>query len=128
MAKKLIETQDAPKPIGPYSQAIVNGGLAWISMQLPLDPDTGVMVEGSIDEQARRTLENLRAVAYACGAVLSGFIKVTVYFTDLNDFDRVNRVYSEFLGDSKPARAVLQASALPKGALIAMDAVARVEE
>ncbi len=128
MKKRLIETSDAPKPIGPYSQAVLGDGLAWISMQLPFDPDTGLMVEGNIEEQTRRVLENLRAVAYACGAVLSGFLKVTVYFTDLNDFERVNRVYAEFLGDSKPARAVMQVSALPKGAVIAMDAVALVED
>lgn len=127
MERTLIETGDAPKPVGPYSQAVVAGGFAFISMQLPLDPDTGELNQTTIDEAARRTLENLRAVTYAAGGSLSSVLKVTIYFTDLSDFDRVNRVYAEFFGDSKPARAAMQVSALPKNAIIAMEAVAKVD-
>lgn len=126
MERKVIETSDAPKPVGPYGQAVVAGGLAWLSMQLPIDPDTGAMVEGSIDEQARRALENIRALLYAAGSNLSMVLKVTVYFADLDDFDKVNRVYADFFNESKPARAALQAAKLPKGARVAFDAVAQV--
>lgn len=128
MPRKLIETSEAPKPVGPYSQAVTADGFAWISMQLPLDPATGAMDSGeTIEEAARRTLENLRTVCRASGAELSDVLKVTVYFADLADFDRVNKIYAEFFGTSKPARAALQAAALPRGARIAMDAVARVK-
>lgn len=126
MERKVIETNEAPKPVGPYGQAVVAAGLAWVSMQLPLDPSTGEMVVGSIDEQTRRALENMRAILYEAGSSLSMVLKVTVYFADLADFDKVNRVYSDFFGEAKPARAALQAAMLPKGARIAFDAVALV--
>jgi len=127
MERVIIETNVVPKPIGPYSQAVVCGGTAYLSMQLPIDPDTGLMVEGAIEDQARRALENLRELLYASGSGLSGVLKVMVYFADLADFDRVNRVYSEFFGDSKPARAAIQAAALPRGARIGFDAIAAVK-
>lgn len=126
MERTVIETNEAPKPVGPYGQAVVAGGFAWVSMQLPLDPSSGEMVVGSLDEQTRRALENLRAILYASGSSLSQVVKVTAYFTDLADFDKVNRVYAEFFSDARPARAALQAAALPKGARVAFDAVAQV--
>lgn len=126
MERKLVETGEAPKPVGPYSQAVVGNGHVWVSMQLPLDPDTGALVEGPIEAEARRALENLRTVLYAAGSSLSEVLKVTVYFADLADFDRFNRVYAEFFHEARPARAALQAAALPKGARIAVDAVALV--
>lgn len=128
MDRKLIETSEAPKPVGPYSQAVVASGQVWVSMQLPLDPDTGALLETHIEEQTRRALENMRTILYAAGSSLSEVLKVTLYFTDLGDFDRVNRVYLEFFGESRPARAALQVVALPKGARIAVDAVAVVRE
>lgn len=124
--RKLIETNEAPKPVGPYSQAVIGNGFVWVSMQLPLDPDTEQLVDGPIEEQARRALENVRTILYAAGSSLSEAMKVTVYFVDLDDFERFNRVYNEFFGEARPARAALQASALPKGARIAVDAVAMV--
>lgn len=126
MERKLIETAEAPKPVGPYSQAVVACGQVWVSMQLPLDPDTGALVDTHIEEQTRRALENVRTILYAADSSLSEVVKVTLYFADLADFDRVNRVYLEFFGESRPARAALQAAALPKGARIAVDCVALV--
>lgn len=124
MAITPVHTDGAPKAIGPYSQAVVAGGLVFASGQIPLDPATGQLVSGGIDVQARRVFANLEAVLAAAGSSLSKALKVTVYLADLSHFGTVNGVYEEAFGGAKPARSTVQVAALPRGALIEVDAIA----
>lgn len=122
--REIIVTQEAPAAIGPYSQAVRAGGFLFCSGQIPLDPATGKLVEGGIEEQARRVLRNLEAVLRAAGAGRKDVVKTTVYLADLGDFPKVNAVYAEFFPDAPPARATVQAARLPGGALVEIDAIA----
>ncbi len=124
MAITPVHTDGAPKAIGPYSQAVVAGGLVFASGQIPLDPATGQLVSGGIDVQARRVFANLEAVLAAAGSSLSKALKVTVYLADLAHFATVNGVYEEAFGGAKPARSTVQVAALPRGALIEVDVIA----
>lgn len=127
-AREVVRTVGAPAAVGPYSQGIVAGGLLFTAMQIPLDPASGEMVSpGDAAGQARQVLENLRAIVEAAGSSLSQVVKVTVYLQEIGDFGAVNAVYGEYFPQSPPARAALAAAALPKGALVAMEAVAVVE-
>ena len=120
-----VRTDAAPKPVGPYSQAIVHGGLAFASGQVPLDPSTGKLVEGEIEAETEQVLENLAAVLEAAGSSLARVLRTTVYLTDLSLFARMNAVYARhFTGDPKPARSTVQAAALPLGARIEIDVIA----
>jgi 2-iminobutanoate/2-iminopropanoate deaminase len=122
---RAILTPGAPKPVGPYCQAVVHGDLVFASGQIPLDPATGALVGGPIEAQAERVLMNLRAVLEAAGSDLSRVLRTTVYVTDLSLFARVNAVYARFFATSpQPARATVQVAALPLGALIEIDAIA----
>ncbi len=122
---KSVETVSAPAPIGPYSQAVVHGGLVFASGQIPIDPATGALVEGSIEAQTERVIRNLAAVLEAAGSDLDRVLKTTVYVTDLALFARVNEVYARHFGDApSPARATVEVAALPLGALVEMDAIA----
>jgi len=123
-----VRTEAAPAPVGPYSQAVVHEGLLYASGQIPLDPATGRLVEGDIEVQTRQVLANLRAVLDAGGSSLRQALKVTIYLTDMADFPRVNALYAAaFDGQPSPARATVQVAALPLGAAVEIDAVARVE-
>lgn len=122
--RETIRTDRAPGAVGPYSQAIVAGGLIWASGQIPLLPATGMMVEGGAGEQVRQALENLRAVLEAAGSGLDRVVKATVYLVDMGDFGEVNGVYAEFFGEEPPARVCVEVSALPKGARVEVDAIA----
>ncbi len=119
-----LSTDGAPRAIGPYRQAVRAGPFLFCSGQIPLEPATGEMVAGGIEAQTRRVLENLRAVVEAAGASLAEVVQVTVYVADLAHFAEVNAVYEEYFGGTKPARATVQAAALPRGALIEADCVA----
>lgn len=119
-----VATDRAPKAIGPYSQAVRAGPFLFCSGQIPIEPSSGQMVEGDIAAQTRRVLENLRAVVEAAGGGLEDVVQVTVYLADLADFASMNSVYEEYFGSSKPARATIQAAALPRGARIEADCVA----
>lgn len=121
-----IFTPAAPKPIGPYAQAVRAGDWLFVSGQIPLDPATGKLVAGSVREQAAQALSNLRAVLGAARAGLENVVKATVYLQDIKDFPEVNRVYAEFFQEPFPARAVMQAAALPAGALVEIEAVAYI--
>ena len=121
--RETIQTDEAPEAIGPYSQAVRHGDLLFCSGQIPLDPSSGELVKQDAPGQARRCLENLDAVCRAAGARLADAVRCTVYLTDMNDFARVNEVYAEFFGDNPPARVALQASGLPRGADVEIDAV-----
>ena len=119
-----IETAGAPKAVGPYSQAVRAGGLVWASGQIPLDPGTGTLVAGGIEEQTRRVLDNLAAVLAAAGTGLDRVVRTTVYLADLGDFEVMNRVYAGYFGDPPPARATVQVGRLPRDARVEIDAVA----
>ena len=124
MTKKQIQTNAAPAAIGPYSQAVQVGNLVFYSGQIPLDPETGAMVEGGIVEQTRRVMANMSAMLQASGRTFEDVVKTTIYLTDLGDFATVNEIYGEFFGDVPPARACVQVAALPKGAAIEIDWIA----
>ena len=124
---KPIASASAPRAIGPYSQAVAvpaAGRLVYLSGQIPLDPATGELVKGTIEEETRRVMENLQAVLAEAGAGFGDVVKTTIYLTDLGDFTRVNEVYGGYLGAVPPARATVQVAALPRGARVEIDAVA----
>jgi 2-iminobutanoate/2-iminopropanoate deaminase len=126
--KKVISTAAAPPAIGPYSQAVVHGGLAYLSGQIPLDPATGSMVEGGIALQTTRVLENLKAVLEAAGSGLDQVLKTTVYLADMNDFAAMNEVYARYFPPAAgaPARATVEASRLPRNARVEIDCISAV--
>jgi 2-iminobutanoate/2-iminopropanoate deaminase len=120
-----IESAAAPAPVGPYSQAIAAGGLVFCAGQIPLDPQTGKLVEGPIEVQAERVLANVKAVLEAAGTSLARVVKATVFLADLDDFAGMNGVYAKvFTTDPKPARTTIQAARLPAGARVEIEVVA----
>lgn len=123
---KAIQTKDAPAAIGPYSQAIGAGDLLFLSGQVPIDPKTGELVPGDIATQTERVLDNLGAVLEAGGSDFAHVLKTTIYLVDLGDFQAVNQTYAKRFSGAPPARATVQVSALPKGARVEIDAIARV--
>ena len=120
--RRPVETDQAPAPIGPYSQAIIAGGVLYCSGQVPLDPATGELVEGGIAEQAARCLESLEAVCRAAGTRLTDAARIGIYLTDMSLFPKVNDVYATFFHKPFPVRTTVGVAALPKGALVEMDA------
>jgi 2-iminobutanoate/2-iminopropanoate deaminase len=122
--KKIIKTGNAPAAIGPYSQAVVCGDLLYTAGQIGLDPKTGNMVDGGVKEQAVRVLENLKAVLNEAGKDLTAVIKTTVYLIKPEDFPAVNEIYGQYFMEQPPARTTIFVSALPKGALVEIEAVA----
>lgn len=125
--KQVIATKNAPQAIGPYSQAILAGGFVFASGQIPIDPLTGEFVPGGVAEQTEQVLKNLSSVLEAAGTSLSNVVKTTVFLADMNDFAAMNSVYGRFFGDDPPARATVEASGLPRGALVEIEAIALVE-
>jgi 2-iminobutanoate/2-iminopropanoate deaminase len=120
--RRAIETNEAPPPIGPYSQAVEAGGVLYVSGQVPLDPETGELVEGGLGDQARRCLESLDAICRAAGTRLQDAARLTIYLIDLGRFGEVNEVYAEFFEPPFPARATVGIAALPAGAMVEIDA------
>lgn len=125
MGKRIITTPAAPKAIGPYSQAVRNGSWAFISGCLPADPVTGELTGGDIRTQTQRVLENMSEVLKACKMDFRHVVKTTVFVTNLADFADMNEVYAKFFKENPPARSTVQVAALPKGALVEIEAVAR---
>lgn len=122
---KEIQSGAAPDPVGPYSQAVEQGGFVFLSGQIPLDPASGALVAGGIEQQTRQVLANLGAVLGAAGLSFADVLRTTIYLVDLADFPRVNAVYAEhFSARPQPARATLQVAALPLGASVEIDAIA----
>jgi len=119
-------SDDAPAAIGPYSQAVSVDGWLYTSGQVALDPATGNLVSGGFEAQARRVLENLGHVLRSAGCGFADVVKATVYVTDLKDFPALNALYAEAMGSHRPARSTVQVAALPKGALVEIDLVARI--
>jgi 2-iminobutanoate/2-iminopropanoate deaminase len=124
--RRVVATNVAPAAIGPYSQAIQAGGFVFCSGQIPLDPKSGAIVSGSVAEQTRRVLENLRAVLAAAGCSCADVVKTTIYLTDLSSFGEVNAVYGEFFAHDPPARATVEVRGLPRGAAVEIEAIALV--
>jgi 2-iminobutanoate/2-iminopropanoate deaminase len=124
--KTAISTENAPQAIGPYAQAIVHNGVAYLSGQIPLDPSTGKLVEGGIAEQTERVLRNLRGVLEACGSSLDRVLKTTVFLKDMNDFGPMNEVYARHFSTNPPARSTVEAARLPRDVRVEIDAIAIV--
>jgi 2-iminobutanoate/2-iminopropanoate deaminase len=124
-AMKFIATNDAPKAIGPYSQAVVEGGFLFAAGQIPLDPKTGELVTGGIEPSAERVLDNLEAVLKAAGLAFSDVVKTTVFLTKAEDFAALNAVYARRMGDHKPARSTVIVAALPRNAPLEIELIAR---
>ena len=122
--RKVVRTAGAPSAIGPYSQAVSEGGFLFLSGQIPLDPATGEMVSGDIETQAARVLENLKAILEAAGGGLGSVVRTTVFLVDLGEFGRMNEVYARYFPADPPARSTVQVSALPRGARVEIDAIA----
>jgi 2-iminobutanoate/2-iminopropanoate deaminase len=124
LPKKHVLTPHAPRPIGPYSQGVISGGLLFVSGQIPLDPKSGELVDGDIEVQTEQVLKNLLAVLKEAKMGPENVVKTTVYLADLSDFARMNEVYARYLGKEPPARSTIQAAALPKGVRIEIDLIA----
>ena len=124
LSRSVISTDKAPAAVGPYSQAVRCGDLVYTAGQIPLDPATGSMVAGDIEAQTERVLTNLKALLEAAGSDLAHVVKMTVFMTDLGDFQRMNAVYATFFCSAQPARSAVEVNALPLGAAIEMEAVA----
>ena len=123
MSRTIISTPHAPQAIGTYSQAVKVGTTVYLSGQIPLDPATGELVKGDMEAQVRRVFENLKAVATAAGGHLSHLVKLNVFLTDLTHFALVNKVMADYFTQPYPARAAIGVSALPRGAVVEVDAV-----
>jgi 2-iminobutanoate/2-iminopropanoate deaminase len=122
--KKVIQTDKAPKAIGPYSQAISIESLVFTAGQIGLDPATGELVAGGVEEQTRQVMSNLRNVLEAASSGLSYVVKTTVFLKDMNDFPKMNAIYAESFSEGHPARSTVAVAALPKGAMVEIEAVA----
>lgn len=125
--REVVETDQAPAPVGPYSQAIRVDSSVFTAGQLGVDPDTGKLAEGGIQEQTRQALQNLAAVLGAAGTSLGNVVKTTVFLADLDHFAAMNQVYAEFFPEGPPARSAIQVARLPLDALIEIEAIAIVE-
>ena len=126
MNRESVQTDNAPKAIGPYEQAIKANGFIYTAGQIPIDPKTGNVVEGGIAAQTRQVLENLKAVLEAGGATLDRVVKATVFLKNMADFAAMNEVYTQYLVSAKPARSTVAVAELPRGALIEIDLVALI--
>ncbi|HEY0405570.1 MAG TPA: RidA family protein [Pyrinomonadaceae bacterium] len=122
--RQIIETDKAPRAIGPYSQAVVAGGFVFASGQIPLDPQTGEFVAGGVAEQTEQVMRNLSALMEAAGTSLERVVKTTVFLADMNDFAAMNEVYSRYFSDQPPARATVEAARLPRDARVEIEAIA----
>ena len=126
MSRSIVKTSKATAPVGPYSQALRCGNLLFVSGQIPLDPENGELVLNSFAEQCHRVLLNLKLILEAGGSNLERVLKVTIYMKNLAQFNELNEIYSEYFDASKPARACVEVSALPKGVSVEMDAIAEI--
>lgn len=122
--RTVVKTEHAPGAIGPYSQAIVAGDLVFCSGQIPLDPQTGQLISGSVEDETRRVLDNLRAVLEAAGTSLDRIVKTTIFLADMNDFASVNTVYGSYFPGDPPARSTVQVARLPRDVRVEIEAVA----
>lgn len=124
MSIELLSTKEAPGAVGPYSQGVKAGNMVFVSGQLPINPKTGELLKGDIQEQAKRSLENVKAILKSAGATLEDVVKVNVSVVDINQFSLINEVYAEYFSNHKPARALVEVSRLPLGGEIEIEAIA----
>ena len=124
MKKRVIETVNAPKPVGPYSQAVEIGGMIYCSGQVPINPETEEVLQAGIGVQTRRVMDNIKAVLEASDCTMGSVIKSTIFLTDMGDFNAVNEVYSGYFTDAFPARSCVEVSALPKGVNVEIEVIA----
>ena len=124
MMKQVIQTNNAPQAIGPYSQAIMANDILYVSGQIPVIPATGVIVSDQVEEQARQVMENVKAVVEAAGLTLDHVVKTNVFIKNMDDFAKINAVYIEYFKENCPARACVEVARLPKDVLLEMDAIA----
>ncbi len=124
---RAVHTDGAPAALGPYSQAIVAGGFVYTAGQIPLDPDSGELVEGGVEVQAERVLENLGAILAAAGSSFSKVVKTTVFLSDMDDYAAVNEVYARYFREPYPARSAVEVARLPRGVRLEIEAVARID-
>jgi 2-iminobutanoate/2-iminopropanoate deaminase len=124
--KKIISTDRAPQAIGPYSQAVVSNGFAFLSGQIPLNPATGQMIDGDISAQTERVFENIKGLLEACGSSLDRVVKTTVFIKDMGEFAKMNDVYKRYFPENAPARSTIEASRLPRDVGIEIECIAVV--
>jgi 2-iminobutanoate/2-iminopropanoate deaminase len=124
--KKIISTDAAPKAIGPYSQAVIANGFAFLSGQIPLDPATNQLIEGDITAQTERVMQNLKGLLAACGSSLAGVVKTTVFIKDMGEFAKMNEVYARYFAENAPARATVEAARLPRDVRVEIECIALV--
>jgi 2-iminobutanoate/2-iminopropanoate deaminase len=128
MTRQIVHSAEAPPAIGPYSQAVRQGPLLFLSGQIPLVPETGVVVSGGIEAQTHRVMKNLGAVLAQAGASFSQVVKTTIYLVDLGEFNAMNQAYASYFPEEPPARATVQVAALPKQVRVEIDAIAVVDD
>jgi len=121
--KKIFLTDKAPKPVGPYSQAVIHNGLMYVSGQVPLDPQTGELVRGTIEDETEAVLNNLRSIVEEAGATMEDVLRVSCYLADMEDFPRFNAVYAKYFTINPPARSTFQAARLPLDVQVEVDAI-----
>ena len=124
--KQIIQTNNAPQAIGPYSQAVMANGTLYVSGQIPVVPATGAIVSDKVEDQTRQVMENVKAVVEAAGLTLNNVVKTTVFIKNMDDFAVINGIYSEYFKENSPARACVEVTRLPKDVLIEMEAIAVV--
>lgn len=124
---RAVHTDGAPAALGPYSQAIVAGGFVYTAGQIPLDPDSGELVEGGVEVQAERVLENLGAILAAAGSSFSKVVKTTVFLSDMDDYAAVNEIYARYFREPYPARSAVQVARLPRGVRLEIEAIASID-
>jgi 2-iminobutanoate/2-iminopropanoate deaminase len=127
VTRKAINTNDAPPPVGPYSQSVAAHGLLFIAGQMGIDPKTGKLVEGGIEAEARQALDNLKAINSAAGATMADILKTTIFLLDFDDFAKVNAVYATYFDGAPPARSTFEVGRLPMGARVEIEAVSLAE-
>ncbi len=127
MSLKMITAENAPEALGPYSHAVVAGGFAFVSGQIPIDPKTNTIVEG-IEAQTRQSLENCVAILKSCGATIKDVVKAGIFISDMNNFGAINEVYGEYFNEHKPARACVEVARLPKDVMVEIEMIAYIGE
>ena len=126
MEKRIIATNNAPKAIGPYSQGVVAGDFLFVSGQIPIDPKTNQIIEGDIALQTKQVMENIKGILESGGASMNNVVKATLYIKDMDEYGRINEVYSAYLGNVQPARSTVEVKRLPKDVRIEIDVIALV--
>lgn len=124
--KKIVETSNAPKPVGPYSQAVICGNLLFASGQIALDPRTNEIVDANIQKQTKQVLENIGAVLIAAGSNIQNVLKTTVFLTNINDFTAMNEIYQSYFSTNSPARSTVEVNRLPKNVLVEIECIAEI--